>query len=242
MKELLRGRNALIAGVGLAAVLIAVGLIVASQVGSGGGSGGGSSTAALPQVAGAADTARLLHGIPQHGNVLGNPNAPVTMVEFADIQCPFCGMFAVDALPTVVREYVRPGKVKLVFDGMYFVGPDSETALRTVYAASLQGKLWNVLDLLYKNQGGENSGWVTESLLRAIGRSVVGLDVQKMLDDRNSAAVGDALARGTSEADQAHVSATPTFFAGRSGGTLQQLAITKLDGATFKAALNPLVG
>jgi hypothetical protein len=53
--------------------------------------------------------------------VLGNPNAPVTMIEFADLQCPFCRDYALNALPAIVQEYVRPGKVKLVFGGISFL-------------------------------------------------------------------------------------------------------------------------
>ena len=93
------------------------------------------------------------------------------MVEFADLQCPFCREYTLNALPTIVKQYVRTGKVKLVFFGMAFLGPDSETALRAAYAAGLQSRLWNVIDLLYRNQGPENSGWVTDGLLRAVGKA-----------------------------------------------------------------------
>jgi hypothetical protein len=77
--------------------------------------GGKGEAAPMSSMYGAAATRNLLGGIPQHGNVLGNPDAPVTVVEFADLQCPYCRMWALDTFPTVVREYVRPGKVKLVF-------------------------------------------------------------------------------------------------------------------------------
>jgi protein-disulfide isomerase len=238
MKQLTQGRNGVILGVGLAAIAAAVALILVSVLGSSSGTG---STSATVQVTGAAETNRLLQGIPQHGNVLGSPKAPVTMVEFADLQCPFCATYAVDALPTVVRDYVRPGKVKLVFNGMTFIGHDSKTVLRTAYAASLQGKLWNVVDLLYKNQGAENSGWVSDPLLRAVGDAVPGLDTQKMLAAATSTEVDQALAAGDEQAQQASVSQTPTFFAGRTGTTLHLLRISSLDPAPFRAALDPLL-
>src|SRR5205823_9670049 len=119
---------------------------------------------------------------------------PVTLIEFADLQCPFCREYTLNALPAIVDEYVRPGKVKLVFSGMAFIGPDSETALRATYAAGLQGRLWNFLDLLYKNQGAENSGWVTDDLLRSVGESIPGLDVDAMLAARQGQSVTNALA------------------------------------------------
>jgi protein-disulfide isomerase len=250
MTQLFRGRNALVLGVGLAAVGIAVGLIVASQVGSGGGgatstaaaraSGGGGTTAAV-KASGATETAALLDGIPQQGNVLGRPGAPVTMVEFADLQCPFCAKFSIDVLPTIVRDYVRTGKVKLVFNGLHFLGEDSEIAVRTAYAAALQKKLWHVVDLLFKNQGGENTGWVSEDLLQSVAASVPGLDGAKMLGARGSADVDQAIFVASGQAEQAGVDSTPTFFAGKSGETLQPVRLRALEVAPFREALDGLL-
>jgi len=123
-------------------------------------------------------TARL-RGIPQQGTVLGRPDAPVTLVEYADLQCPYCGVWARETLPQLVREYVRTGKVKLVFRGLAFVGPDSATGLTTALAAANQGRLWQVVDLVYANQGEENSGWLDDELLRSIGGQLPGLDVDR---------------------------------------------------------------
>src|SRR5881227_3863967 len=74
--------------------------------------GGSSSSASATKLSGAADVTALLSGIPQHGNVLGRPSAPVTMVEYVDLQCPFCQEFETTALPTIVRRYVRTGKLR----------------------------------------------------------------------------------------------------------------------------------
>jgi protein-disulfide isomerase len=164
VNDFLRSRRGLFAAVALVAAGIAAALIVTSVVGSNDRpaattTAAVSATPARPSpVPGAAATRALFRGIPQTLNVLGKPNATVTMVEFADLQCPFCRDYAVSALPALVEEYVRPGKTKLVFSGMHFLGPDSEKALRAVYAAGLQGRLWHYLDLLYKSQGAENSG------------------------------------------------------------------------------------
>jgi protein-disulfide isomerase len=255
MNRLLRSRVALFAAVGVVAAGIAAGLIVTSVAGSGDdgkssapptqtrprASGGSPSSETGTTLAGAAETAALLKGIPQQLNVLGNPSAPVTMVEFADLQCPFCRAFAVDALPAIIREYVRPGKVKLVFGGMAFIGPDSETALRATYAAGLQGKLWNYLDLLYRQQGAENSGWVTDGLLRSVGSSIAGLDVDEVMAARTSPEVDAALAGASRQASSANVNRTPTFFAGPTGGTLQQLDVTALRPEAFRPSLNALL-
>ena len=180
-----------------------------------------------------------MRGVPQKLNVLGDPKAKVTLFEFADLQCPYCADYARDALPAIVKEYVRTGKVKLVFSGMEFLGPDSDKALRAVFAG-LQNRLWNMLDLLYKNQGAENSGWVTDDLLRAAGKAA-GVDVGTMMAARQSTEVDNALKVSEQQATSAGVNQTPTFFAGPSGGQLQHLAISSLTPEPFRAQLDALL-
>ena len=116
--------------------------------------GGTGTTPAPAKVPGAAATIALFKGVPQTLNVVGKKTAPVTMIEFADLQCPYCRDYTKNALPALVTKYVRTGKAKFVFSGMHFLGPDSDKALRAVYAAGLQDHLWEMLDLLYKSQGG----------------------------------------------------------------------------------------
>jgi protein-disulfide isomerase len=251
VQGILRSRWALFAGVGLVAGGIAAALIAISLT------GGSSDKEASPPptttvarsptkpthvagLAGAEATQKLFRGIPQNLNVLGNPNAPVTMIEFADLQCPFCREYTLNALPTIVEQYVRPGKVKLVFSGMHFIGPDSEKALRAAYAAGLQGKLWQYIDLLYRHQGAENSGWVRDDLLRNAATSLR-LDPHRLLSDTSSAEVTNGLAASDQQADRAKVNSTPTFFAGKTGGTLVQLSVTSLTPDAFRPTLDALV-
>ena len=255
MQTILRSRRALWVGVGLVAGGIAAALIVVSVVGSSDSKSAAPTTttaadaAAVPgstpavtasRAAGAAATAKLFRGIPQKLNVLGNPNAPVTMIEFADLQCPFCRDYALDALPAIVQEYVRPGKVKLVFGGISVLGPDSETALRAAYAAGLQNRLWNFVDLLYRNQGPENSGWVTDGLLSAAGDSIPGFDTRAMMTGRGTDAVNAAIDAIAQQANEAHVNQTPTFFAGPTGGTLQSIQLSALTADAFRPTLDSL--
>ena len=115
-------RRAYIAVAGVAA-LIAAGLIGASLVGA----TADPKPAASVQSPTAAPS--MLAGIPQRGNVLGRQDAPVTLVEFADLQCPYCATWSNTAFPELVRDYVRPGKVRIVFAGLSFLGPDSERGL-----------------------------------------------------------------------------------------------------------------
>ena len=160
---------------------------------------------------GVAEVNALYRGIPQRGVQLGRPDAPVGMVEFADLQCPFCGEYSRDVMPTVVERYVRTGRVKVAFRGLAFLGEDSDEALRVAYAASLQNRLFQLVDLIYRNQGVENSGWVDDDYLRRVGRAV-GLDVPKAFGDRGGPAVTGAMEGAKDEAEQAGVKGTPTIL------------------------------
>jgi len=179
--------------------------------------------------AGAARVAAMLRGLDQAGTALGSRTAPVTLVEFADPQCPACGMWARQALPVIVRDYVRPGKVRIVFSGMHFVGPQTETALRAALAAAAQHRFWNVVELLYANQGAENTGWVSDTLLRSIGDAVPGLSTSKMLAGLWSATVTGLVTQGDALAQQAGITSTPSFAVGKTGDTLRVVPITSLS-------------
>jgi protein-disulfide isomerase len=220
---------------GVAVVIVAV-LVVANLAGGGGGDN------APPSAVAGDQTEQLLSEIPQDGLGLGASGAQLTLIEFADLQCPFCQKFALDVLPTVLDEYVRPGDVRLEFSGMAFIGPDSEKALRAVLAAGLQNKAWNVADLLYTNQGNENEGWVTDDLLRAIGEAVPGLDVDKMLADMDSDAVDQLYQQAQQKSGDLGVHKTPTFFVVSGDGQPEQLAIESLDPDAFRTALDQQLG
>ena len=188
-------------------------------------------------VAGIADTAAMLDGIPQHGNVLGSPNAPVRLIEYADPQCPYCALYAVNVLPTLINDYVRPGKVQLVYRGLEFLGRDSVTALATATATASQNRLWNVIDLLYRNQGAENAGWVTDSLLRSIV-TAAGANADQVFATRGSAGVSSAMDTWSTLAQNAGVNSVPAFFYGRRGAPPNRLDLAAIDVPSFRTALD----
>jgi protein-disulfide isomerase len=192
-------------------------------------------------VPGAREVAALLHGIPQSGASLGNAKARLTIVEYADVQCVYCARFARETLPTVIRKYVRTGRARLVFRGLAFLGPDSGTALRWTFAAGRQNRLWNVLELLFAGQGDENSGWVTEARLTAVARSVPGLDLARMRQDRGGKTVTAQIAAAAQAARGAHVPGTPFFQAGSSLMTLQTLSLKSFDPDDFTKQLDRLL-
>ena len=145
--------------------------------------------------------------------MLGDAAANVTLIEYADPQCPACRFYSEDVFPTVVDDYVRPGKVKTEFRGFPFIGPDSVKALRFIYAAGLQDKLWQYQEALYRNQGGENDGWVTDELLRQVADEIPGLDVGQALRGRRERQRSRRKWRQPqSEAQAAGVSGTPSLF------------------------------
>jgi len=130
-----------------------------------------------------------LTGIPQAGPVLGRPDARVALIEYADPQCPACRLYSEQFFPTLVDEYVRPGKVKTEFRGYPFIGEDSVKAYAFLLAAAEQDKLWELTEALYRNQRGENSGWVTDDLVRRLAEGIPGLDVDRLFAD----AAGDGV-------------------------------------------------
>ena len=190
---------------------------------------------------GVAEVSALLDGIPQEGAALGRADAPVTLVEYADLQCPYCAQWARGALPSLVEDYVRAGKLRIEFRGLAFVGPDSETALRTALAAGRQDRLWHVVELLYVNQGAENSGWVNDDLIAGLTASVAQLDPEQVSAHRQSSAVDAAIAKAQAQAQAADVRGTPAFEIGRTGGALQPLQVTSLEPAEFRDAVEAVL-
>jgi protein-disulfide isomerase len=221
--------------VGVIAAVVAGAMIVTSVLGSGG------NTPTTPATVSGSDTVALLAGIPQQGPALGRKDAPVTLAEFADLQCPFCGEWSRSAFPEIVRDYLRPGKVRLVFHGLKFIGPDSEKALRFAYAAGLQGKLWHAVDLLYANQGEENSGWVTDEFLASVAAAIPGFDLQQALADENSEQVDALISTANASAGTLGVRTTPSFAAGKTGGELELLSVTSLTADALRPALDSLL-
>ena len=177
-------------------------------------------------------------GIPQDGRLLGDESANVTLVEYADLQCPVCRAYTEQVFPTLLNEYVRPGKIRNEFRGLAFIGEDSEEALRYVYAAGLQDRLWNMQEALYRNQGAENSGWVTEELARSLGGEIEGLDVDRMVEDAQSDEVTAMIDESATQAQAGEVMGTPTFFIQIGDQEPYMLEITSLDPTQFRPALD----
>jgi protein-disulfide isomerase len=194
-------------------------------------------------VPGAAAATTLLRGIPQHGLTLGNGRAPVTLIEFGDLQCPTCAEFVRDALPTLVAREVRTGRLQIGFRPLDFIGADSVRGARMALAVGQQNRLWQFLDLFYANQRDENSGYVSNPFVTALSDAIPGVNTAAALNGRDSAAVDGALADAAAEAHRRHVRVTPSFLIGRTGGALRALAnVDPNSAASFTAPIERLAG
>jgi protein-disulfide isomerase len=206
-------------------------------------SGSTSQLAPGKPVPGARQTLAVFAGVPQHGIGLGDPRAPVTLVEFGDLQCPACSEFATAALPAVVSRYVRSGRVMLEFRALDLIGADSVRAAAMAAALSQQDRMWQFIELAYRNQGLENTGYVTDTYLRALASAIPGIDLARALAARTAPAARAQLDEARALARQAGVRATPWFLISRSGQPLRRFSPPGLDRGSFTHALDAaLVG
>ncbi|NND85803.1 MAG: DsbA family protein [Nitrosopumilus sp.] len=104
--------------------------------------------------------------------IMGDVNAPITILEWGDYQCTFCYKFHQKTLDTINEDFILTGKVKLVFKDFPLNGPDSLLAAEAAYCAQDQGKYWQYHDELYSNWGGERTGWITRESLNNFAESV----------------------------------------------------------------------
>jgi protein-disulfide isomerase len=153
-----------------------------------------------------------IEGIPQDGALLGTADAKVTLIEYADVQCPACRNYTATLFPTLVDEYVRPGKIDTEFRGFPFLGPDSLKGQQFLMAAAKQDKLWQLQEAMYRNQGAENTGWLTDDLIREIASRIPGLDVDQLFADADTEEMEQAAEQAKVDAQNAGVSATPTLL------------------------------
>jgi protein-disulfide isomerase len=177
------------------------------------------------------EEAPALPPLPQERVWLGDRDAPATLIEFADLQCPFCAEYATETLPGVIDRYVRPGRLRLELRLLAFLGPDSVRGRQVAHAAALQDRMWDFTERFYRNQGPENSGYATDAFLRRLARQTPGLDLEQLRSDLGSQEV-EALTRQAERlARRLDVSGTPSFFLVRDGEEPEAVQIEDLDQA-----------
>jgi len=154
---------------------------------------------------------RDLRGLPQSGLTLGDANATVTLFEYGDLQCPVCKAFSEQIVPEVIDAEVRSGEAKLEFRNFTILGEDSVTAGAAAIAAGQQGRGWNFVELFYRNQGPERSGYVTDEFLAEVARGAGVADIARWNRDRKSQATLSQVTRTSEEAQRLGLTGTPSF-------------------------------
>ncbi len=143
--------------------------------------------------------------------ILGDPSAPVTLIEFGDYQCHFCNVFFQSTEGDILKNYVETGKVKIIFKDYNIIGPDSVNASHGAHCAKDQESFWEYHDILYTNWTGENNGWASSVNLKKFANEI-GLDMdvwtQCMLDRIHS----QTILASNEDAKNLGITGTPAFF------------------------------
>lgn len=143
--------------------------------------------------------------------ILGDPAAPITILEWGDYQCTFCYKFHQNTLGIIEKDFIKTGKVKLVFKDFPLNGPDSKLAAEASYCAEDQKKYWEYHDELYKNWGGERTGWITNESLEKFAVAV-NLDLEQFKKCLNDGVYKDRVNMIHKFGKEVGVDATPSFL------------------------------
>jgi protein-disulfide isomerase len=192
---------------GAGAVFLAIVAVVVLIVVNGSSDSGGDATN-LKEVS-AVDS--LVSGAPQKAMVLGKPEAKVELIEFGDLQCPVCKGYSEEVLPQVIENKVNSGEAKVVFKNFTIIGEQSAPAGAAALAAGAQGRGWNYLELFYRNQGKENSGYADDEFLTAVAKASGVKDIAKWDKDRKSAKYTGQVTETTEKAQEYGFTGTPSF-------------------------------
>lgn len=211
------------------AVFLAVAVVLVLIVVNSGGSGGDAKN-----IEGKAEVDRLLSGIPQQGMVLGDPKAPVTLIEFGDLQCPVCAGYAKEILPPLIEKQVKNGEMKIEFRNLTIIGPESVPAGAAALAAGKQQRGWNYLEVFYRNQGSERSGYITDEFMAAVAKAGGVENLARWNQDRQK--LTGEVEKTTAEAEGLGYHGTPSFaIEGPGAKGLERLGTPESTGALEEA-------
>ena len=143
--------------------------------------------------------------------IMGDPDAPITILEWGDYQCTFCYKFHQDTLDIINEEFIKTGKVKVIFKDFPLNGPDSKLAAESSYCAHDQGKYWEYHDQLYENWAGERTGWITREALSGFAKSI-NLDTAEFNKCLNESKYENKINSIYEFGKQIGIDATPSFL------------------------------
>ncbi len=172
----------------------------------------------------------LLAGIPQSGVRLGPARAPVTVTEFADLECSFCRTFALGAERQLISHQVRDGGVKVVYRSLCTAtctGPLGHAGFggqqSAAYAAGIQKRGWSYIELFYEEQGGEGTSYATPQYLDGLARQLSGLDYGRWSSDKGLPQMRRQVAADERAASAQGFGTTPTVVVRGPRGTAHPL-------------------
>jgi protein-disulfide isomerase len=163
------------------------------------------------------------------GTSMGNPNAPVKVDIYSDFQCPYCKEFADTYEERLITDLVSSGKVYFTYIPFKVIGPESDTAAQASLCASDQNKFWEMHDILFANQGAENSGIFTDRRVKAMAQLVPGLDMNQFNSCMSSNKYSNQLAQDEVKGTQIGVNSTPSFVV--NGKLLQNVQLADVENA-----------
>ena len=143
--------------------------------------------------------------------VLGNTNAPLTMIEFGDYQCTYCKKFFHETEGSIIENYVETGKVKIMFKDFIVVGSDSTNAANAAHCANDQKMFWMYHSILYNNWDGEDTGWASVDRLHEFANKL-GLDMNEFSECMYESKWEELINSSQTDGRIIGVTATPTFF------------------------------
>ena len=154
--------------------------------------------------------------------ILGDSNAPITLVEFGDYQCHYCHVFFDSIEENIIKNYVETGKVKMIFKDYNIIGEDSIKASQGAHCANDQGLFWEYHDILYSNWTGENNGWASSENL-AIFAQQIDLNMDKWSECMNKGSHSQIILKSNDDARTLELTGTPAFFIINSEGEVSKL-------------------
>ena len=169
--------------------------------------------------------------------VLGSLDAPVTVVDFSDFQCPKCARFVKSTEPEIKKEYIDTGKVAFVFKHFPRLGDDSYSAALASECANEQGKFWEYHDVLFQNQQGENSGWANKGKLKEFA-SDIGLDRQRFDSCLDEEKYKPIVERDLAIVKELDLHITPSFLIIESDGTEMEVLTGTHPFPSFRALID----
>lgn len=212
-------------------ILIIAGIFAAVAI-SGFGSSSGMSKQQVKQ-----EVSTTLAGLPQHDRTLGSPHAPLTIVIYADLECPTVRLFALSYLPELLDTWVRPGLVQLQYHALETDTVDEHTFFEqeeATLAAGRQNRLWDFVLTFLHEQEQEYTGYATAEFLSGIGTQVNGLDKEQWRKDRRDPAVSEHVALDVQAAHERDIRYTPSFVLAPTRDKAGTTPFPAHDGALWK--------